>query len=177
MIPFPSMFLLFSFWLFVAFRFITCPPPHHWRCLPGVSIVDACTGVTQLSISRTASAAGIRTFAIILLRTSTFFDRLPVPEGLEGMMLHLLRNGRVYLWSPAVPVVAGLISDGVLHWQGADQPSAVAAPVGWQQPHTSSSVLLPEAAALVDAAESQLLMGRGDPRTRRGKVINVNTVS
>lgn len=93
------------------------------------------------------------------------------------MMLHLLRNGRVYLWSPALPVVAGLICDGVLHWQGTDQPSALAAPVGRQQPHTSSGTLLPEAAGLVDAAESRLLMGRGDPRTRRGKVTSVNAVS
>jgi hypothetical protein len=86
------------------------------------------------------------------------------------MMLHLLRNGRVYLWSPAVPVVAGLVCDGVLHWHSTDQPPALAAPVRWQQPQLSSSTLLPEAAALVDAAGSQLLMGRGDPRTRRGKV-------
>ena len=92
-------------------------------------------------------------------------------------MLHLLRNGRVYLWSPAVPVVAGLICDGVLHWSGSDQPSALAAPAGWQQPQASSCTLLPEAAALVDAAESQLLMGRGDPRTRRGKVTRLDAVA
>jgi hypothetical protein len=99
------------------------------------------------------------------------FLGLPVQtKTLNDMMLHLLRNGRVYLWSPAVPVVAGLICDGVLHWSDSDQPSALAAPVGWQQPHASSCTLLPEAAAMVAAAESQLLMGRGDPRTRRGKV-------
>lgn len=91
-------------------------------------------------------------------------------QAVHLVMLHLLRSGRVYLWSPAVPVVAGLVCEGVLHWQSTEQTSAPVAPMGLQQPQLSSSIILPEDAALLDDANPQLLMGRGDPRTRKGKV-------
>lgn len=85
-------------------------------------------------------------------------------------MLHLLRNGRVYLWSPAFPVVAGLVCDGVLHWQSSDQRPAPAAPAAWRHQQIASSAVLSEVAVGEEAADTRLLMGRGDPRTRRGKV-------
>lgn len=86
-------------------------------------------------------------------------------------MLHLLRNGQVYLWGPALPIAAGLVSGGVLQWHSAAQsPTASPLPSLWQQqPALASTAVLPEAAAC-DAAKTRLLMGRGDPRTKRGKV-------
>lgn len=85
-------------------------------------------------------------------------------------MLHLLRNGRVYLWSPALPAVAGIVSEGIVQWHGPTESPTASTPPAWRRQSAASTTVLPEAAAAESFADARLLMGRGDPRTRRGKV-------
>lgn len=89
-------------------------------------------------------------------------------------MLHLLRNGQVYLWGPVLPIAAGIVTDGVLQWHSAAQ-SPTSASLWRQQPALASTTVLPES-VVADAVDSRLFMGRGDPRTKRGKVSQFSCV-
>ncbi len=93
-------------------------------------------------------------------------------------MLHLLRNGQVYLWGPVLPIAAGIVTDGVLQWHSAaHSPTAAPSASLWRQKAAlASTAVLPESAA-ADAVDSRLLMGRGDPRTKRGKVSQLSCVA